>query len=388
MSEPRWQIGDQLERDLTEFFEDLHRHPELSGSEFRTTERINQILATTDLEVLDTGLATGSVALLRGTSSEWTVVLRADIDALPIEEETHLPYSSVNPGVHHACGHDYHTTALLGAALMLSHQPGRLPFDVLFIFQPAEETATGAEAVIRTGVLAHRRIRAFLGLHVNSEIADGEIGIRHGPVSAGVDRFAVVAHGTGTHAARPHSGTDVNATLAELVLALQTIVARRVDPFSPAVVSVTRISAGTTWNVLPQSGEIEGTVRTFDPAIRALIHDEFLRITRGLELATGVELSLRWDPGPGSVINDSSLSDVVRGAASGHGLTVVEPPVRAGGEDFSAYLQHGPGAFFLVASGTTASNHTGTFAASPKSLHRIASLYVAILAALAGEPEA
>lgn len=383
MSELPWQSQETLERDLIEFFEDMHRHPELSGSEFRTTDRILQVLETTDLELLDTDLNTGAVALLRGASSEQTVVLRADIDALPIDEQTDLPYKSVNRGVHHACGHDFHTAALLGAAATLSRRRLPIPFDILFIFQPAEETATGARAVIQSGVLQHRKVKAFIGLHVNSEISEDEIGVRQGPMSAGVDRFRITAQGSGTHAARPHSGTDVNTTLAQLVLALQAIVSRRVDPFRPSVLSVTRISAGTTWNVLPGSGEIEGTVRTFDADTRSLIHDEILRITQGLAVATDITLELDWQPGPASVINDPQLVDLLSAAASSQGLKVVKPNLRAGGEDFADYLEHGPGVFFLVGSGTAEPNHNNKFAANPRGLSQAASLHVEMVKALA-----
>ena len=244
---------------------ELHRFPELSNQEFETTARLRQQLEQHQIRILDLPLKTGLVAEI-GSSSGPLVVLRSDIDALPIEEQSGVSFRSERAGVMHACGHDFHCTAALGAAILLKQQEASLSGRVRILFQPAEETGQGAPAVIATGALADARV--IFGLHNDPSLPAGVIGSKAGPLTAAVDRFDIGITGIGSHAAKPHQGNDPIVIAAQIVAAAQTLISRNAPSADNAVVSITQIHSGSTWNVIPEGAWLEGTVRSFSQPTR------------------------------------------------------------------------------------------------------------------------
>lgn len=372
-----------LESFLTGQFRWFHSHPELSGQEVATTARIRTVLEDLAIEVLDVGLPTGLIARIRGRAgSEATrpvVALRADIDALPITERSGSANASVHPGVQHACGHDFHLVALLGAAALLSRRAASLPGDVVLVFQPAEESMAGARQVIATGALQSLKVRAMFGLHVNADLARGHVAVAEGALSAAVDRFRVDVRGRGGHAAAPHLGEDVPLAISHSVAQLQSVVSRRVDPLEPAVVSVTHIDAGHTWNVLPDSGWFEGTARTFSDRTRREVESALRSILAGVAAASNVEIEVRWQPGPPAVVNDGELAMLVREACQDLSIPVETPRLRAGGEDFAEYRALMPGAFYLIGMGAPeAPTHSDRFVAKEGALLNAARVHYGV----------
>ncbi|RUS43523.1 amidohydrolase [Cohnella sp. AR92] len=324
----------------------LHANPELSHEEFQTTDWIRGWLEEAGVRILDYSLRTGVIAEIGGARPGPTIALRADIDALPVQEETGLPFASQKPGRMHACGHDYHTASLLGAAFLLKKRESELAGTVRLIFQPAEEKAHGALEVIESSALDG--VDAIYGLHNKPDLPVGTIGIKEGPLMAAADGFVVKLEGTGSHAAVPEASVDPIVAGAHLIAALQTIVSRNVSPLQSAVISVTRIHSGTSWNVIPESALLDGTLRTFDEGVRALVKERFERITDGVAAAFGVKASVKWIQGPPAVNNDRVLSETAAIAARRVGLQVVVPAPSPAGEDFAFYQRAVPGAFFFM----------------------------------------
>lgn len=283
-----------LEQKLTGFFEELHMHPELSYEEYETTERIKRELAAAGIEILQIPLKTGVTAIVRGAKPGKTYGLRCDIDALPIEEETDLPYKSKTPGKMHACGHDFHTAAVFGAALLLQERKEELQGTVKILFQPAEESSHGAETVLETGVLSD--VTAIFGLHTAAYLPVGTLGIRAGSVMAAVDRFELNITGTGCHGGHPNEGVDTILVAASVIQAFQSIVGRNLNPFHTGVVSVTRINGGNTWNVIPDKVELEGTVRSMEKDDRIFIERRMREIAEHTAAAYGANAELLWYP--------------------------------------------------------------------------------------------
>lgn len=251
---------------LVEIRRHLHQHPELSGEEVETTAYITSLLKQAGVKITDSGLKTGVIAEIGGQQGGPVIALRADIDALPIQEETGLPYASLYPGRMHACGHDFHTAALLGAVYQLKEQESALSGTVRFLFQPAEEKAKGAQQIIAAGGLD--RVRAVIGMHNKPDLPVGTLGIKAGPLMAAADGFAVSIRGFGTHAAVPEAGIDPIVAASHIVTALQSIVSRNVGSLDSAVISVTQIHSGNSWNIIPDTAVLEGTIRSFDEALR------------------------------------------------------------------------------------------------------------------------
>ncbi|GGF91602.1 hydrolase [Paenibacillus albidus] len=348
------------EQKLQEIRHYLHQNPELSNEEYSTTRKLRGWLDEAGIHVLDLPLLrTGLVAQI-GTGQAPILAIRADIDALPIQEETGLPYSSQVEGKMHACGHDLHTAVILGAAYNLKEREEELPGTVRIIFQPAEETGHGAKQIINSGGL--KDVEAIFGLHNWPELAVGELGTRAGAITAGVDRFEITIKGTGAHAASPEKGTDSIVLASQIVLALQTISSRSVSALESVVVSVTRITGGNTWNVLPENVVLEGTVRTLNTSIQQEIPRRMDQILQGLAAAAGAEALLHWYPGPPATINDSRWSEFMSKVADEQGYRVLEIGPQMGGEDFSFYLQTIPGAFVMIGSGAAHALHHPKFA--------------------------
>lgn len=355
-----------LEQKLTGFFEELHMHPELSYEEYETTERIKRELAAAGIEILQIPLKTGVTAIVRGAKPGKTYGLRCDIDALPIEEETDLPYKSKTPGKMHACGHDFHTAAVFGAALLLQERKEELQGTVKILFQPAEESSHGAETVLETGVLSD--VTAIFGLHTAAYLPVGTLGIRAGSVMAAVDRFELNITGTGCHGGHPDEGVDTILVAASVIQAFQSIVGRNLNPFHTGVVSVTRINGGNTWNVIPDKVELEGTVRSMEKDDRIFIERRMREIAEHTAAAYDANAELLWYPGPPATVNEKAWSAFAQKVAEESGFEVVPQRNSTGGEDFAFYLEKIPGCFINVGTGVGYPNHHPKFYADEAAL--------------------
>ncbi len=355
---PLHKIDQALASQLIEVRRNLHREPELAYEEFRTTKKLREWLTSANIHILDLPLETGLIAEI-GQGDGPVVAIRCDIDALPIEEQTELPFSSEIPGKMHACGHDFHTATILGAALLLKERESELPGRVRVLFQPAEETGHGAEGVLASGGL--KDVAAIFGLHNSPDLPTGSFGTRSGALTAGVDRFEITVKGVGAHAATPEKGVDSIVTAAQIVTMLQTVVSRQNNTLEPIVLSVTRINGGFTWNVLPEKVELEGTVRTYNEEIRRQIPIQMTRIIEGIAAGAGAEAQLHWYPGPPATINHGDWADFTKEVALEAGYDVHDIPPQMGGEDFSYYLQQIPGAFVNIGTGPAYALHHPRF---------------------------
>lgn len=324
-------------QDLVSLRRDFHRHPELGYEEVRTSGIVADRLARGDFEVRR-GVAKTGVLATRGQGKR-SIYVRADMDALPIVEETKLEFRSVNQGVMHACGHDAHTAI----ALVTADRWGRasLPGRVRFGFQPAEEGGCGADRMIEEGALDG--VDAALGLHVWSTLPVGKVAICPGPTMASVDEFTIEIRGRGCHAAMPHQGDDPIVAASRLVQDLQTIVSRKISPFEPAVVSVTKIHSGSAYNVIPDSALVAGTIRTFSEEVRAATHSLLHEIV-GSKGTVQIERKTK------VLVNDPKMCALVReeAAAVVGEANILEDARTMGGEDFASVLAAVPGCFFFV----------------------------------------
>jgi len=331
---------------------DLHAHPEIAFEERRTSGVVADRLRALGLEPR-TGVAkTGVLASVSGGRPGATVLLRADMDALPIQEENDVPYRSQNAGRMHACGHDCHTSILLAVAKRLVADAQALPGSVRLCFQPAEESGGGAIAMIAEGAFADPRPAAAFGLHVWQDLDLGKVGVTPGSFMAAVDEFDVTFHGRGAHAAQPQLGLDPVVALAHAVTALQTIASRATDPLREVVVSVTQIRAGSAFNIIPPSAWMNGTVRVFDPEIWAELPQRFERIVRGVAEALGCTAEIRYQRHNHPTVNDPGMAALAREAAVEvvGAANVVDDLRTMGGEDFSYMLSEVPGCFVAVGS--------------------------------------
>ncbi len=330
----------------------LHRNPELSFEEEETSRFVYETLESFgDLE-LSRPTPTSVVARLVGGKPGRTVALRADMDALPITEENVFEFVSENTGVMHACGHDGHTAMLLGTAKILSGMKEEIRGEVRFIFQHAEELYPGgAQEMVKVGVL--EGVDAIIGIHLWSQLQTGKIGVVYGPMLAAPDTFKILVKGKGGHAAMPHETSDSIAVGAQVVTNLQHVVSRNTDPLENVVVSVTKFAGGTTHNVIPDSVEMEGTVRTLDEEIQAKVPETMERIVKGVTEAHDASYEFEYQRGYRPVVNDEEVTRVVEGIVQevfGEAAVEAMRPIM-GGEDFSAYQQVTPGTFVFVGAG-------------------------------------
>lgn len=348
--------NDALEKMLIERRRELHRHPELAFEEKDTTAKIKSWLAEASITLADLPLETGALAVIGGKKPGPVIALRTDIDALPIAEKTGLPFASVVPGKMHACGHDLHMTSMLGAALLLKKREDKLNGTVKIIFQPAEEIGEGAQRVLKTHVLDD--VRAICGMHIMPYLPVGTVGIKSGPLMAGVDHFIIDLSGKGTHGAVPEQGNDLIVVSAQIISALQSIVSRELSPLDQAVISTTRITAGNTWNVMPNHAQLEGTVRTFTEQTRNKIEQRMNELVTRIAAAfavTGKLTYLRQGP---PVDNDPGLAGLAQEAAREAGLKVVDPEPTTIGEDFAFYQKQMTSLFvFMGVSGSSGLHH-------------------------------
>lgn len=372
---------------------DFHQHPELGFQEVRTAGIVARELRELGLEVT-TGVAkTGVVALLEGARPGPTVLVRFDMDALPIQEETGAPYASQTPGVMHACGHDGHTAIGLTVARMLAERREQLAGRVKFVFQPAEEGMGGAEAMVAEGVLENPRPDVVLGLHVWNERPVGWLGVTTGPAMAAADYLRITVTGKGGHGAAPHLTVDPVVAAAHIVTALQTVVARNVAPLEAAVVSVTRVRAGEAFNVIPSQAEMEGTIRTFLPAVRERVLERVQAIAAGVAGALGAQAEVTVQRLTPPVINDAAVAARVRAVAErlfpedeiGEERTM-------GSEDFAFFMEAIPGCYFFIGSANAArglnyGHHHPKFDFDEAALWRGAALMVGAVLDLLGAGE-
>ena len=374
-----------LEPRVIEWRRDLHQNPELSNREFRTSKVVAEHLVRLGLEV-QTGIAkTGVVGVLKGGKPGPTIALRADMDALPVVEQTDVPfrsrvtttYRNETVGVMHACGHDVHTSVLMGLAEAFAGMRADLPGTVIFLFQPAEEGAPegedgGASLMIQEGVLQRYRPEAVFGLHVFANMPTGMIGYRGGPLMAGSDTYRILVKGKQTHGARPWSGVDPIVISSQIVGALQTVVSRQTDiTQNPAVVTVGAIKGGIRFNIVPDQVEMLGTIRTFDPQQRAAVIKNINRMVTNIAEASGATATFEIQPGSNPVVrNDPALTERVlpslRRAAGAANVRAV--PLVTGAEDFAFFAEKVPSFFFFVGVTprdqnmlTAASNHSPLF---------------------------
>jgi amidohydrolase len=353
---------------------DLHAHPELSNREERTGRLVAERLRRLGLEVRHPVARTGVVGVLRGSRPGGAVALRADMDALPLDETNDLPFRSQVKGVMHACGHDAHTAILLGAAEVLAGLKERLPGTVVFLFQPAEEGAPegeegGAPLMVKEGALDDPKVDAAFGLHVGGWVSVGQAGWADGPIFASSDTFTIEVAGQTVHGAQPHMGLDPIPVAAEIVQALQLIVSRQIDGRQPRVLTIGRVQGGTRFNIIADRVTLDGTLRTHDATVRAEIKARMARTVRGVAEAHGTAATLRFlDAGNPPTVNDAALArDLGIHALKrvfGTGAVRLEPQMVA--EDFPFYGQKAPYFFFLLgtrneAKGIGSVNHTPTF---------------------------
>ena len=337
---------------------DFHTHPELGFGEIRTGGIVAKELEALGIEVTKGVGKTGVVGLLEGAKPGPTLMLRFDMDALPINEETGAEYASQNPGVMHACGHDGHTAVGLTVAKMLHAHRDELAGTIKFCFQPSEEgnngeEVGGAEMMMRDGLLDSPKVDKTLGLHIWNEQPLGWVGVAGGPYMAGADIFTIKITGKGGHGALPQNTMDPVVAAAQIINALQTIVSRNVAPLETAVVSVTTVNAGTAFNVIPQTADLTGTIRTFDPNVRQKVVDRFEQIARGVGEAMGCQVDVDVKRMTPALINNEEIATIVQNSAR-RALPESELDTSGyatmGAEDMAFLLEKVPGCFFFVGS--------------------------------------
>ena len=332
---------------------DLHRIPETAFNEHKTSAFIAERLRVLGLQVRTGVAGTGVVGLLQGNKPGPTVMLRSDIDALPMTETTGLSFASSHEGVMHACGHDGHMAMALGAAAVLTPLREQFSGNVKFVFQPAEEGPGGAKPMIEEGVLSDPEVDVCVGCHLWPNVPAGHIGVKPGPLMAAMDRFDLTITGQGGHGAMPHLCVDALEAGTQVVGALQRLVSRKMDPLSPSVVTVGSFLSGSTFNVIPSTAELSGTTRTFDREVWMTWPDRMETVIRGVCEAVGAGYNFRYAQGYPPVVNDKRVAEDVRACAVevvGE-KQVIEPASTMGGEDMAFYLEQVPGCFFFVGIG-------------------------------------
>jgi amidohydrolase len=381
---------------LKEVRRDFHRHPELRFQERRTAARVAEYLNSFGMEVQEGVGGTGVVGLCRGYASGKTVALRADMDALPIQEETAASYTSSNPGVMHACGHDAHMTMLLGAARIIAESPdlrNRIRGQVKFIFQPGEEGGHGAREMIAAGVLENPRVDMIVAAHVAPLLPIGTAGIYLREACASADAFEIRIIGQGAHAAYPHLSRDPVVAGAYLITAIQSLVSRNADPAQGLVVSVTKVQAGTATNIIPEEMLIAGTIRALRPEMRDLAISRLEELVQGICWAHGLHGELTYSEGYPPMINHEPVSRFIAQVASemlGQERVLIRQP-KFGSEDFSYFLDRCAGAGFELgvaneAEGISHMLHTSRFNLDESVLPLGVELYVKLIERFFQEP--
>ena len=363
------QLANQYAPAFIDIRHHLHANPELSYKEFETSSFVQKKLSEWNIP-FDVKATTGVVGLIKGKNpGKRTIALRADLDALPIKEENNVSYKSKNEGIMHACGHDVHTTILLGASKILNELKEEWEGTIKLIFQPGEErNPGGASLLIKENVLENPKPEAILGLHVHPGLETGKLSFRSGVVMASADELYITIKGKGGHAAAPHTTADTILIASHLIIALQQVISRNRNPFSPSVLSITSFQGGFTTNVIPSEVRLMGTFRAMDETWRYKAHELIRKISTELVHSMGAEIDLHIDVGYPVVLNDEKLNDIARQKAEEFvgKEKVSETEMRMGAEDFGYYTHLIPGCFYRlgvmnVEKGITSGVHTPTF---------------------------
>jgi len=354
----------EFQDEIAAWRRDFHAHPELQYDVHRTAGKVAELLRSFGVDEVVEGIGrTGVVGRIKGRGPGKTMGLRADMDALPITERTGAPYASQNTGKMHACGHDGHTAMLLGAAKYLA-ETRNFDGEAIVIFQPAEEGGAGGKAMIEDGLMDRFGIEEVYGLHNMPGRPAGSFGIRTGGIMAATDYFDVVIEGVGGHAAKPHTAVDPVLTTANVIVALQSIVSRNVDPMRSAVLSVTMLQAGDAFNVIPRNVKITGTVRTHSEEIRDFMEKRFREVVTQVSAAFGCSAGIDYRRGYPVTINSPDETDYAARIATeiaGSERVDADADASMAGEDFSYMLQARPGAYILLGNGNSSDLHTDTY---------------------------
>ncbi|MGQ9491111.1 MAG: M20 metallopeptidase family protein [Anaerolineae bacterium] len=348
--------AEALQERLTAWRRDLHAHPELGFAVHRTAAIVAHHLSALGCEVRTGVGQSGVVALLHGGRPGPTVMLRADMDALPIQEISDAPYASQVPGVMHACGHDGHVAIGLGAATLLARHAAELPGKVLFVFQPAEEGEGGAAAMIADGAIAGPVPDAAFGLHLWNTLPFGRVVAQAGPLMAAADIVRILLRGRGGHGALPHEAVDAIAVAGQVLSALQTIISRNVDPQETAVFTIGTIHGGTAFNVIAETVEMQGTIRTFSPGVRETVLTRLQVLLNGITTGMGASYELTVNSVTDAVVNDPAVAEIARAAAVqvlGNTAVSWHPPMMVS-EDFAEFARRVPACFILLGSANPA----------------------------------
>ncbi len=344
--------AEEIRDRVIKFRREIHRNPELGGSEEKTSAFVAGILEDNDIEVKRGVAGYGVVGLLKGSGEADTVALRADLDALPIQDYKKVEYASSVPGIMHACGHDVHSAVLMGTAIVLGSLRERLKGNVKFIFQPSEERPTGgADYMIKAGVLEDPAPSAIFALHTFPEMQVGTIGHKAGIMTASADRFRIVIKGKSGHASRPHQTVDAVLVSSMVISAIHHIVTRRTDPIHPAVISVGTIEGGSAPNVIAEVVEMRGTVRTLSPKTKKIMPALIEKVIKGTTLTMGATYEFLYESGSPSVVNDWALNQLAKRCAvdvvSAQNVFELPDPIM-GAEDFAYYSEKIPGMFIRL----------------------------------------
>ena len=363
-----------------ELFKWFHEHPEVSYREEKTTEKILEVLREEGIPVLPSGLKTGAIALIQGGKEGPARMLRADIDALPVSEESGVPYASKNPGVMHACGHDFHITCVLRAAAELNRRKAGLAGKLYVVFQPGEEGFDGAASVLRTHILDDAV--EYYGLHSEPELEVGVVSLAAGAVTSSVDRFQITVCGKGGHGAMPHNAENPIPILWNLLNEISLSADRKLSAFTPHVITVTRISGGSTWNVIPEQAFAEGTVRTLDAEGQAAIQRHMAESCEAFGRIYGIPVKLEYENGPNITYCDEALVRKAARVAESCGLKAVRMRPQMIGDDFGDYIPPDSGktgVFIRTGTGKGASLHHPRFRADLSAIEPISDYFTALL---------
>ncbi|MDD5491500.1 MAG: M20 family metallopeptidase [bacterium] len=351
--------ANKIKAELTAIRRHLHQQPELSNKEYKTSAYIAALLKKWGYKVKTKIGGTGVIGLLFPSTiynlqSTRCIAIRADMDALPIQEATKKSFASRAKGIMHACGHDGNMTCALGAAKLLAAHQDELANPVKFIFQPAEEISNGAERMIKAGALKDPRVKTIIGMHVYTLLPVGKIGIKYGQMMANVDEFTLIITGEGGHGAAPHKGVDAIAISAEVITALQQVVSRQTDPADPVVLTIGTVNGGTQYNILADKVVMNGTVRTLNDKTHQEMPKKIEKVVRGITAAFGARYLLEYKVLGIALVNSDQAVDSIKKAAAkllGDKNIITINRASMGGEDFASYLQHVPGAFVYLGVG-------------------------------------
>lgn len=377
------EVASKYEKYQVEMRRYFHQYPEVSEKEYETSKAIKAELDKMGIPWVPCGLETGVLGTIKGSKPGKTILLRADIDALSVEETTGAEYASKNPGVMHACGHDCHISMLLTAAHILNDMKDELCGTVKLAFQPAEEVAMGAKSMIEHGAL--EGVDAAFGIHIWSDVPAGHISCSDGPRMASTDQFKIDIKGKGCHGAAPHQGIDAVVVATAVINNLQAMVSRQTAPLEPIVVTVGKVEAGTRWNVVAENAHLEGTTRCFSQEVWDAIPEMMEKIVKNTSAAFGAEVSVSFDRLTPPTINDVGMAALTRAAADkimGEGAAI-DSPATMGGEDFAFYGQRVPAAIALLGGGNEACGavwpqHSGNFCIDESVLIKGAMLYAQV----------